>query len=302
MTTKKKNTTSTKSKKATPATTPTPSTNTTPSTDVTPSDITSLMNDVGGYGSSSTGASTPTASTKADLQMQAAIANSLAPYLKSMSAYSQSATDNGQTTYTPDRSIKDAENNDLHPIPHKNPVSAENKQMDQYLSMIKDPTARADAQSGTQGLESAIGALPGALKQYNASAGPSDVINMLLNAISSRIDYYGNANALPYVRNNPVTNTLSNVLSYAINNTDTNQIIPEVNNTSPAATAAATPTSTAKSSTSTAPLSAQATTPQTDYLSPSSDLSTFIKLLSSPNQSSNTQTRPITSGIPTVNK
>jgi hypothetical protein len=145
----------------------------------------------------------PTQSKTADLATQAAVSKALAPYMNQLALF---ANEVNRTGGGPAPMIHGLQGKDI-------PASPTNQWINNQIAGISDPNLRKELTQSDAGIGQAIGNLVPALQQQNTNAGPSGIINALLSAIQSRIDYYGNANALPSVNQNPVANSLANLLA-----------------------------------------------------------------------------------------
>lgn len=203
----------------------------------------------------------PTASAAANLQTQAAIANALLPYIQQLGGFNQAVNNNGQALPPEETRVAPKPGQKWYgqvpfvnvPMPRKAGVSAINKQLNSDLSMIANPAIRSQLQATDTGIDKAISGLVPAVAQTNATMGPADLIDTLMQAIQSRIDYYGNANAIPAINQNPITHSLADVLAAVENGSIT---IPYT----PLSTQAATATTQSAAKT---PAPAASTTPAT---------------------------------------
>ena len=212
--------------KASPAKTSSPSVISTP---YTPINVGSI---IAGAGVNN---QTPSSSTAANLETQAAITAALKPYIKQMSEFNQSVNNNGQTLMSHSQmpSLTGGYGPQGVSVPYSAGVSPLNQSFNHDYSLISDPKIRAIAEQGQEAIAKDISGGVNALEQTNKNMGPVNTIDTLLQAIQSRIDYYGNANAIPAIAQDPITHTLANLLASVVSG---NTSIPSTDPTSTPAT------------------------------------------------------------------
>ena len=185
--------------------------------------------------SSSQGGGEISGSNISTMQMQAAIASALAPYLKQMQALSDQAN---------------------------NPKSQYNQELAIDNSMIQNPQWRKEAQGSESAMAKQLAAFPTAFAEQNKYGPLSNLYDTLLNSAVSRLTYYGTAADLPAVYQNPQLLALGNLIDALGTNAIAGKI--PVNQYNPNAYQNISPYNTGgpTTSTTTSPLASQASTPR----------------------------------------